>query len=130
LNQLADLARFGCDSFFRSNREEPTMKSLLIALAALLFATAAQAQDQYVNGYYKSNGTYVQGYYRTAPDNTTLNNYSTQGNVNPYTGQAGTKNPYAIQNNGGWTGSGSSNQTLGGSNNGLYGGQSCTGLLC
>jgi hypothetical protein len=28
-------------------------------------------------------------------DNNRLNNYSTQGNVNPYTGQMGTVNPYS-----------------------------------
>ena len=63
----------------------------LIALS-LLIACAAQAQV-HVQGYTRSNGTYVQPYTRTAPDNTNLNNYSTQGNVNPYTGQAGTVQP-------------------------------------
>ena len=32
----------------------------------------------YVQGYTRSNGTYVQGYYRTAPNSTTLDNYSTK----------------------------------------------------
>ena len=42
----------------------------------------------------RKDGTYVQPHHRTAPDNNRLNNYSTQGNVNPYTGQMGTVNPY------------------------------------
>lgn len=46
-----------------------------------------------VNGYYKKNGTYVQPYYRSNPNSTKLDNYSTKGNINPYTGKIGTKNP-------------------------------------
>jgi hypothetical protein len=61
-------------------------------------STAATAGDTYVNGYTKKDGTYVQPYHRTEPDNTKLNNYSTQGNVNPYTGQAGTVNPNSYGN--------------------------------
>ena len=67
--------------------------TLLGFVAALSFSTAAIA-DEYVQGYTRANGTYVQGYYRTSPNGTTLDNYSTKGNVNPYTGQPGTRNPY------------------------------------
>jgi tetratricopeptide (TPR) repeat protein len=42
-----------------------------------------------VNGYYRSNGTYVQPYFRTAPNSTNRDNFSTKGNVNPYTGKPG-----------------------------------------
>ena len=41
----------------------------------------------YVNGYLKSNGTYVNGYYRSSPDGNPYNNYSFPGNTNPYTGK-------------------------------------------
>lgn len=69
-------------------------KMRIIIAGALLGALALPcAAGEYVNGYVRSNGTYVQPYYRSAPDSTTLNNYSTQGNVNPYTGEAGTKAP-------------------------------------
>ena len=71
------------------------MKRLIIAAVAVLaFATAARA-DQYVNGYYRQNGTYVNPYVRSTPDGNPFNNFSTQGNVNPYTGSIGTHNPYA-----------------------------------
>lgn len=63
------------------------MKSIL--LVTLLFGTTSFAQV-YVNGYYKSNGTYVQPHVRTTPDHTKINNYTTQGNTNPYTGKPGT----------------------------------------
>lgn len=65
---------------------------LLLAIGAAMVPSAAFA-DEYVNGYQTKNGTYVAPYHRTTPDNTRSNNYGTQGNTNPYTGQAGTVNP-------------------------------------
>ena len=50
--------------------------------------------DTYVNGYYRSNGTYVQGHHRSECDGNVYNNWSTKGNINPYTGEEGTRNPY------------------------------------
>ena len=47
--------------------------------------------EHYVSGYVRSNGTYVQGHYQTNPNNTRNDNYSTRGNVNPHTGEPGTK---------------------------------------
>lgn len=47
--------------------------------------------DVWVNGYYRKDGTYVKGYWRTSPDTSISNNYSTIGNTNPYTGAEGTK---------------------------------------
>ena len=35
----------------------------------------SSSSDVHVNGYYRSNGTYVAPYYRTPPDSTKLNNY-------------------------------------------------------
>lgn len=65
------------------------MKKLLLIIAFLFTTALTFAQDVYVQGYTKSNGTYVQGYYRTAPNRTRNDNYSTVGNSNPYTGTAG-----------------------------------------
>jgi hypothetical protein len=48
-------------------------------------------QDVHVNGYVRSNGTYVPPHYRSAPDGDPSNNWSTEGNVNPYTGEEGTE---------------------------------------
>jgi len=48
----------------------------------------------YVQGYTRSNGTYVAPHMRSAPDGDPFNNWSTKGNINPYTGVAGTHNPY------------------------------------
>jgi len=44
-----------------------------------------------VRGYFRSNGTYVAPHYRSAPDGNFSNNWSTAGNVNPYTGREGTR---------------------------------------
>ena len=49
--------------------------------------------DHYVRPHLRSNGTYVEGYRRTDADSSFYNNYSTQGNANPYTGERGYKKP-------------------------------------
>lgn len=85
------------------------MKKILIALV-LLSGLIVQARDVYVNGYYRSNGTYVDSHYRSVPNNTTFDNYSTRGNYNPYTGAAGTRDPYSNSNSGNYNyGNGGSN---------------------
>jgi hypothetical protein len=61
---------------------------LIIALC--LLASSAMA-DTWVNGYTRKDGTYVPGHWRTDPNGTKDDNYSTEGNVNPYTGKEGTK---------------------------------------
>ena len=65
-----------------------------ILIAALVGSAGANAAGHYVSPHMRSNGTYVQGHMQTAPNSTRLDNYSTRGNVNPYTGQAGTVSPY------------------------------------
>lgn len=64
-----------------------------IILLAALFATPAVAQVS-VDGYVRRDGTYVAPHYRSAPDSNRFNNYSSQGNYNPYSGRVGTVNPY------------------------------------
>ncbi|WP_396138634.1 hypothetical protein [Flavobacterium sp.] len=67
------------------------MKKAFLFIVFLFAAANSFAQSTvYVQGYTRSNGTYVQGHYRTAPDATITNNWSTVGNVNPYTGKPGT----------------------------------------
>ena len=64
-----------------------------------LFSLVLPVQAKYVKGYYKSNGTCVNGYHRTRADYSKYNNYSTKGNYNPYTGQKGYKYPHKINQN-------------------------------
>lgn len=68
-------------------------KIALGAIAALLLPASVSAQVR-VKGYVKKDGTYVAPHYRSSPNSTTLDNYSTRGNYNPYTGAVGTKDPY------------------------------------
>lgn len=70
------------------------MKKIILALVALSVAAPAMSQV-HVKGYTRKDGTYVAPHYRSSPDSSVFNNYSTQGNVNPYTGKTGTVNPYS-----------------------------------
>ncbi len=69
----------------------------LIGLVALATTAFAQTDSHYRQGYVTKNGTYVAPSYATNPNATKLDNYSTKGNVNPYTGKAGTVDPYKIE---------------------------------
>lgn len=71
------------------------MKKTIIIMLMAVAGTAIA--DNYTNGYMRKDGTYVQPHYQTAPDRNPYNNYSTKGNTNPYTGQAGTRDPYQVQ---------------------------------
>lgn len=59
----------------------------------MMVAAPVMAEDHAVKGYVKKDGTYVAPSHATNPNATKLDNYSTKGNVNPYTGKPGTKNP-------------------------------------
>lgn len=61
---------------------------VILAVAAALTATTAIA-DNYVRGYQKQDGTYVQPHYRSEPNSIKTDNYSSQGNTNPYTRERG-----------------------------------------
>ena len=83
------------------------MKKIAIIAVSLLVSTSAFARGGYhyyhlsgtgssyshsrITGYTKSNGTHVNSYERTGRNNTQLDNYSTKGNYNPYTGKTGTR---------------------------------------
>jgi hypothetical protein len=68
----------------------------LLMLGILIPVNGAYARSSHrVRGYIKKkSGTYVAPHWRTNPDKSKFNNYSTKGNYNPYTGKKGTKNPF------------------------------------
>ena len=66
---------------------------LLTALLAVGELTAFSQGSKRVRSYTRRNGTYVQSHRRTNADRTQRNNWSTKGNINPYTGKKGTKTP-------------------------------------
>lgn len=72
--------------------------SLFLLLTILLTSTNCFAST-YVKGYMRKNGTYVQGHFKSNADSYKFNNYSTKGNLNPYTGKTGTVpyKPYKLK---------------------------------
>lgn len=71
--------------------------ALILVAASLAPVAVAQRRSSggpvHVRGYTRKDGTYVAPHYRSAPNGTSSDNWSTKGNVNPYTGEAGTKAP-------------------------------------
>ena len=75
------------------------MKKLIFIILLLFLAMPAFAGER-VRGHWKDTNrdgvkdTYVQPYYRYERNDSVLDNYSTKGNTNPYTGKKGTVDPY------------------------------------
>ncbi len=70
------------------------MKCVTIAVAAslaLVLAVPALSKPRSVSvkAHTRSDGTYVPAHYRTAPNSTRNDNWSTTGNRNPYTAEEG-----------------------------------------
>jgi hypothetical protein len=53
---------------------------LFLSFACAFFSTNTFADSYYVNGYYKQNGTYVQGHQKTTPDEYRYNNRNAVSN--------------------------------------------------
>lgn len=64
------------------------MKRSIFALS-LALVCATTVADEYVRGYTKKDGTYVEPHHRTNPNSRRDDNYSSHGNQNPYTGEKG-----------------------------------------
>jgi hypothetical protein len=57
----------------------------------IIFSNQMRLDEVFVQGYMRKNGTYVQAHRRTKADKTSANNWSSLGNINPYTGKRGYK---------------------------------------
>ncbi len=68
---------------------------LLIFSFTLLNATSAEAVQK-VKGYTTKKGTYVAPHFKQSPNKSKFDNFSTKGNINPFTGKKGTVNPFKI----------------------------------
>lgn len=78
-----------------------TRLAFVVGLLALAIAMPVDAKGKgggsvSVRGYFRKDGTYVQPHHRSAPDGNFNNNWSTSGNVNPYTGEEGKKQEPSI----------------------------------
>lgn len=76
------------------------MKAICLLVSLVFIASNLFAQGYHkVTGYYRSNGTYVKPHYRTNPNKTINDNWSTAPNINPFTGKVGTIAPDISQYN-------------------------------
>lgn len=66
-------------------------KKIVLTVAVLLSLTSLASAATHVKGYLKQDGTYVQPHYRSSPNTTKYDNYSSQDNVNPHTGEKGSQ---------------------------------------
>jgi hypothetical protein len=57
------------------------------------YGTGSNYRSHTVRPHFDSDGTFTQGHRRSNPNSTTLDNWSTRPNINPYTGQIGTRSP-------------------------------------
>lgn len=62
----------------------------ILFFIAIFFTAKSSSANEFVSGYCRSDGTCVNGYWRSSPDPTVQDNFSYHGNINPYTGQVGT----------------------------------------
>ncbi len=74
------------------------LKGLVLTAAIFLFALSIFVKPVeakvYVRGYVRpSSGTFILPHYRSNPDRSSFNNWSTKGNYNPMTGKKGTVSP-------------------------------------
>ena len=67
------------------------LKKIVVCMLTIFVLASVAEGAQRTRGYMKKNGTYVMLHYKTRKDGTRLNNYSTKGNINPYTGKKGYK---------------------------------------
>lgn len=56
-----------------------------------LYASPTQPSVRYQEGYQESDGSYTNGHYKTQSNGSNLDNFSTNGNLNPYTQQPGSR---------------------------------------
>jgi len=67
---------------------------LVIFCMAMSVEAEARGGSHSRRGYIKRDGTYVAPSRATNPNSTKIDNWSTKGNFNPYTGKVGTKAPF------------------------------------
>lgn len=70
------------------------IRLIFTCFLGLMFSAFSVSAQVRVKGYVRKDGTYVAPHYRSAPNSSKSDNYSTKGNYNPYTGKKGTADPY------------------------------------
>lgn len=72
------------------------MRTAIVLILFVGLSAPAFARDVYVKPHIRSDGTYVPGHHRSSPNSNDFDNFSTKGNVNPYTLESGTVDPYRL----------------------------------
>lgn len=67
---------------------------LIFTLLIIQFSSSSALAYVGVKGHFRKSGGFVAPHHRTNPDGQKFNNWSTQGNTNPFTGKRGYRNPY------------------------------------
>ena len=73
-------------------------KSFIVLIFGILmfnfcYANSSVGGSHYVRAHTTKKGKYVKAHRATNPNHSKADNWSTKGNVNPYTGKKGRKNP-------------------------------------
>lgn len=70
-----------------------SMKIFISILLITLLSNTVQSQTSpnhiWIEGYTRNDGTFVRGHYKTKSNSTTNDNFTTYGNINPYTQEPG-----------------------------------------
>lgn len=70
------------------------MKIFTIIIAVIFLLTSISfARTVRVRGSVRKSSKIIAPHYRTSPDSTRINNWSTKGNINPFTGKRGRNIP-------------------------------------
>jgi hypothetical protein len=78
----------GASPKHQPEERKPEVKTL-IAIALFAASIIEALAQTHVRGYYRKDGSYVEPHWRSNPNSTTYDNWSTRGNANPYTGEVG-----------------------------------------
>ncbi len=75
------------------------MRKILYAVVifAFLLLPMCYAKVVSVKGSVSKTGVYKPPHFKTSPNKTKIDNWSTKDNVNPYTGKKGTIDPYKVK---------------------------------
>lgn len=65
--------------------------ALLLMVISIFGAVSTAYADTHVRGHFRKDGTYVRPHYRSDRNNTVRDNWTHRGNINPHTGERGTR---------------------------------------
>lgn len=65
--------------------------ALLLVMVTLLGIASTAYADTWVRGHVRKNGSYVRPHYRSDRNDTVRDNWTHRGNINPHTGERGTR---------------------------------------